>query len=360
MLAPEAPVITTVPVSYKSIEVSWDNVSGANRYRVYRRGAEEDTYQLIEVTTRTSYIDTDLVTGKRYYYKVRACHRDGDTRVLSGYSAVRSATPRLSQPEISTETASYNSIEVSWNRISGASGYIVYRADSETGAYKKIARVKGGSKRSYTNKSLVTGKTYYYKVSAYRTAGGVTKYSWRSGSESAAGMHTIYYQGDPQWRFPSSVARKACVMTAYAIAINSMGVDATPRDVYKSNGCETMMDVCSLEENFGVKPVCALCSDSKYLSCFDGHKTYIANPSRNGLRAVKEALSRHPEGVILWFKRGSKSHAVVACLNIDGTIYFSDPGRKRDALLTFKDTWVYYAYRMNYGDIAEMIALDFE
>ncbi len=70
--------------------------------------------------------------------------------------------------------ASHNSIKISWTAVSGATGYAVYCADSENGAYTKIGAT---ASTSLTHSSLSTGKTYYYKIKAYKTVGGVNIYS---------------------------------------------------------------------------------------------------------------------------------------------------------------------------------------
>lgn len=64
---------------------------------------------------------------------------------------------------------SKGSIKVSWSKVSGAKGYYVYRATSLKGKYKKVKTLTSGNKVSYTNKGLKKGKTYYYKVVAYKT-----------------------------------------------------------------------------------------------------------------------------------------------------------------------------------------------
>ncbi len=55
----------------------------------------------------------------------------------------------------------------------GETGYALYRATSSGGTYTKIKALTG---TSYTNTGLKTGKTYYFKVRAYRKAGSATAY----------------------------------------------------------------------------------------------------------------------------------------------------------------------------------------
>ena len=66
--------------------------------------------------------------------------------------------------------ASARSVKLSWTKAASAQGYELYRADSKNGTYRKIATVKG---KSYKNTGLKKGKTYYYKVRAYKKTNGV-------------------------------------------------------------------------------------------------------------------------------------------------------------------------------------------
>ncbi len=66
---------------------------------------------------------------------------------------------------------------VKWKKVSGASGYEVYRATSKTGKYIKVKTLTSGNTTSYTNTKLASKKGYYYKVRAYRTVNGNKVYS---------------------------------------------------------------------------------------------------------------------------------------------------------------------------------------
>ena len=176
--------------------------------------------------------------------------------------------------------------------------------------------------------------------------------------EGTERTYTMFYQGDSQWKFSRSVQKKACLMSSYAIVINNMGIPANPRFIYESNRRSTSIKSSGLTANFGVIPVCALSADSPFLNRFDGEKTYVLNPGSNGVAAIKEAIDRNPEGVICYFKKGSKAHGIVACKYDGDTIYFSDAGRKTDTLLTFGDTWVSYKHRMTYANLNFIAALD--
>ena len=68
---------------------------------------------------------------------------------------------------------------ISWTKTKGAAvdGYIVYRATSKAGTFKKVAAT---NKTTLLNADVKAGKNYYYKVRGYKTVDGhkvYTKYS---------------------------------------------------------------------------------------------------------------------------------------------------------------------------------------
>ena len=75
-----------------------------------------------------------------------------------------------------TVTAGVKKATLKWNKQTGATGYVLYMATSKTGKYTKIATLKGNTKVSYTKTGLTKGKTYYFKVIAYKTVGSTNIY----------------------------------------------------------------------------------------------------------------------------------------------------------------------------------------
>ncbi len=66
----------------------------------------------------------------------------------------------------SVKAVNSRTLKITWKKVSGANGYVVYRATSPKGKYKKVKTVKKGTK--LTNSKLKKGKKYYYKVRAYK------------------------------------------------------------------------------------------------------------------------------------------------------------------------------------------------
>ncbi|MGN0649740.1 MAG: hypothetical protein ACI4KM_04825, partial [Oscillospiraceae bacterium] len=56
------------------------------------------------------------------------------------------------------------SVTLTWNKVTGATSYRIYRADSATGAKTLLKAVTSAT---YTDTTVTAGKTYYYFVAAY-------------------------------------------------------------------------------------------------------------------------------------------------------------------------------------------------
>lgn len=156
-----APDVTAKNVaSSGKIKLSWDEVEGAETYRIYRSTSKNGSYEKIKTTAKTGYTDNSAEAGKQYYYKVKAVG-NGAT---SGSSAVVTRVCDLPRPDVTVKnTASTGKVKLSWKEIDSAEKYVVYRATSKSGEYKKL---KTTTATAYTDSSAKVGKTYYYQVVA--------------------------------------------------------------------------------------------------------------------------------------------------------------------------------------------------
>ena len=86
------------------------------------------------------------------------------------------ATPTSSNntPKLTITSSGAATISLKWTTFSRADGYKVYRKTSKDGKWKTI---KTTAKGTYTDKKLKLGKTYWYKVRAYRKSGKSTEYT---------------------------------------------------------------------------------------------------------------------------------------------------------------------------------------
>ena len=159
-----APTVTGGNDAQGRPTLTWNAVSGAAKYEVYRARSKDGTYTKYSTTTGTAYTNSSYLTsGATYYYKVRALDANGNA---GPYSAVVSVTCRLklTAPTVTGGNDAQGHPTLKWNAVSGAAKYEVYRARSKDGDYIKYSTVTG---TSYTNTSYIeNGNTYYYKVRA--------------------------------------------------------------------------------------------------------------------------------------------------------------------------------------------------
>lgn len=74
--------------------------------------------------------------------------------------------PQMTATRAASSEVTNTSVDITWKKVRGASGYYVYRKAAGSDKYTKIATVKGNTKVSYTDKKAYAGK-YIYTVRAY-------------------------------------------------------------------------------------------------------------------------------------------------------------------------------------------------
>ena len=170
-----APSVTGGKDSQGRPTLKWNAVSGAAKYEVYRARSKDGDYIKYSTVTGTSYTNTSYIeSGNTYYYKVRALKSDG---TAGAWSSVVSVTYKqtLSAPAVTGGNDAQGRPTLTWNAVSGAAKYEVYRARSKDGTYSKYSTTTG---TAYTNSSYLTsGATYYYKVRALDANGNAGPYS---------------------------------------------------------------------------------------------------------------------------------------------------------------------------------------
>lgn len=163
-------MISAVPQSDNSMVVKWNAVSGVTGYKVYRSDTSNGTYSYVGATLKTEFRNTGLTGGATYYYKVRAYLNSGTTSINSDFSGfvmgkIASGVVIPSAPTgLKADPVSSGSLKLTWNAVSGVTGYKVYRSDSVTGTYSYIGATKLAE---FTNSGITAGVSYFYKVKAY-------------------------------------------------------------------------------------------------------------------------------------------------------------------------------------------------
>lgn len=161
-------LVSAEALTANQVQVNWMSYDGAASYLVLRKTTNGNWKRLAEVT-ELAYTDDTAKQGATYHYTIQAISKRWNGEAFSSYHteglSVTTPVEKLTRPSWKkVQSAGFQSIKLSWYKVSGASGYEVYRATSKNGAYRKVTTL---TKVSYTDKGLTTGKTYYYKVRAY-------------------------------------------------------------------------------------------------------------------------------------------------------------------------------------------------
>lgn len=99
-------------------------------------------------------------------------------------TASKAKAVKLAKVKKLSITRKKKSAKLSWKSVKKADGYQVYRAASQKGKYKLVKKTKGVS---FVDKKAKSGKTYYYKVRAYKKTEAGTVYSAFSAVKKAKG-----------------------------------------------------------------------------------------------------------------------------------------------------------------------------
>lgn len=59
--------------------------------------------------------------------------------------------------------------KIKWKKVNDCSGYYVYRAESGTWDYKKVATIKNSNRVYYVDSKVASGKKYDYRVMSYKS-----------------------------------------------------------------------------------------------------------------------------------------------------------------------------------------------
>ena len=175
-----APTVTGGNDAQGRPTLTWNAVTGAAKYEVYRARSQSGDYIKYSTVTGTSYTNTSYIEdGNTYYYKVRALDANGTAGAWGSIVSVTyraASTGTLSAPTVTGGNDAQGRPTLKWNAVTGAAKYEVYRARSLNGDYIKYSTVTG---TSYTNTSYIeNGNTYYYKVRALKSDG--TAGAWSS------------------------------------------------------------------------------------------------------------------------------------------------------------------------------------
>ncbi|MBQ3329724.1 MAG: hypothetical protein IJG87_00935 [Ruminococcus sp.] len=190
------PKITKCEAVSDGIEITWNPVKGAEKYRVYYKGSKGWT-KMADVSG-TSYVDTDVSAKHWYTYTVRCVSSDG-TQFMSDYDANGTRIYLAEPPVIDHFNTRMDGIDIVVDAIKSIAR--VYRKTSD--GWKRIAELDTQDGCVFRDTDVEPGKTYTYTVrkvdedgnfvSWYNTSGW--SYTYKK-SDCQPELEYFVYNGD--------------------------------------------------------------------------------------------------------------------------------------------------------------------
>lgn len=166
-----------------NITLKWNDVSGyGTGYQVYIYNFSGKKVKSFKTVYTSEEFKLSSVKNQGFTFQVRS-YLDVDGKTIYGPWSSKKVV--VSQPRVKLKKSGSGKIQVSWNKVKGASGYTIYRSTSPYTGFKKIKTVKT---TKYVNKGLSSRKTYYY----YVVANGVKVNGKKYQSTKAADREIAY------------------------------------------------------------------------------------------------------------------------------------------------------------------------
>lgn len=151
------------------IQLSWSRVEKATGYKIYRANEKTDwdykEYKTLKGNSNTTLTEKNMPKGNQQRYKIVAY------RLLYGdcyyYSegVTKVAYAGLGAPEVNL-TSRLRKVTLSWGKNRYADGYEIYYSRSKNSGYSLFGKTKNTF--FTTTHRLEAGRTYYFRVRAYR------------------------------------------------------------------------------------------------------------------------------------------------------------------------------------------------
>lgn len=157
-----APTGLTAENVFEGIELSWNQVAGADEYVVYHKVGSGSYQEIARLNAdETTYVHTSATAGQDNYYTVYA--RGGVTYSEPAEISIR----YLSAPEIKTAELSSTRgyVTLTWGKIDGVDTYNIYRKACNATEWELLDTV-AGSKNSYNDSKVFYTNDYEYTVQA--------------------------------------------------------------------------------------------------------------------------------------------------------------------------------------------------
>lgn len=162
--------------SVDSVVLKWSKVSWATGYRVYKYDSTTKKYKSYKTLKDTKLKISGLKSGTIYKFKIKPYKKlDKDNVIWGEASDVLIACTKPKKTTITNISSKKAVATLTWNNVNGESGYQVWYSTKKSEGFKKYSNYKANTVKCSVKK-LKSGKTYYFKVRAYKKVDGKVVY----------------------------------------------------------------------------------------------------------------------------------------------------------------------------------------
>jgi fibronectin type 3 domain-containing protein len=168
--SPLSPTLTFVPGN-EAMQLLWAPVSGATGYRVYRRSPASE-WQLHVTLTVPGLIGADVQNGESFQYAVQSVGAGG----VSAWARTAVALVNAALPHAPTDVAlqpGNAALQVEWAAVTGATGYYLYTAPTQSGPWTYVGS-PGGSETRFAAPATNGTPTWVAVTATSATGTGVS------------------------------------------------------------------------------------------------------------------------------------------------------------------------------------------
>lgn len=282
---PVAPTISKLENTSSGIKLTWNKIAGVYGYRLYHKTSTG--WKRFKDTTATSFTDSGVTANKTETYTIRCIDKGGNT--VSGFNSKGwSKKYTASTPSISKLENTSGGIKLSWNKVTGAYGYRLYRKTSS--GWK---RIKDTTATTYTDSAVKSGRTETYTircidrngktVSGYNSKGWSKKYVYNPPKSIKLNKTSAY------------IGKKESVTLKYTL---SSGSTSTVTWSSSNKNVATVSGGKVTAKGAGATTITATTANGKKATCkvtvINGVRTYYTCTSGN--RTVAEYSVVVPDG----------------------------------------------------------------
>lgn len=176
--APDQVVGLSANESNSMVQLRWSTASGATKYNIYRTTSLGKGMQKIATSRSNSYTDRRPKRNSDNFYAVSASNGSGEgsMSITESVSIGGQTTPPGRPSGVVASRGKFKSkIVLSWNRVTGADHYVLYRYDYSAKQWQGPKKTRATSFTD-ADRSVMSGAWYSYAVASVNSA-GKSKYS---------------------------------------------------------------------------------------------------------------------------------------------------------------------------------------